>query len=299
MNSIKENAEVGIGVLTYNAEKHLHECLNSLLAQTYANTQIVVSDDCSQDGTQEILKAYAKNHPNKFRVIINEKNLGIQPNTNSCLKALNSPLVSIIAGDDYWRSDKLEREVLAMKRSPNARWSYSQIATVDDQGCIIDKAHPLSKGPDERLPLLKKALCHELIVLNWTIDKSLMRELNYIFDESLVYIGDWDYLVRLIDKSNAVFCSESTVFYRRHKKSITFKGDMRLYYLDFIKAYKKHRDKLYKLTEKDRSDVLYSQRKMLKSTIQQWLLDSIQKKNFKELIRCLYLKLVYKFSPIS
>jgi hypothetical protein len=56
----------------------------------------------------------------------------------------------------------------------------------------------------------EKALNHELITAGWTIEKSLMNELEYIFDESIVYVGDWDYIILSASKSQCAFCPKST-----------------------------------------------------------------------------------------
>jgi hypothetical protein len=88
------------------------------------------------------------------------------------------------------RKDKIELEILAMRERPKVRWNYSQISTIDTNSRLIEKEYLTCKGADGCLTLLKKALNHELITVGWTIEKSLMNELECIFDESLVYVGD-------------------------------------------------------------------------------------------------------------
>ena len=62
---------ISIAMATYNGEKYLRSQLDSIYAQIYKNIEVVVTDDCSTDGTVEILEQYAKSHGLKY--IVNEK----------------------------------------------------------------------------------------------------------------------------------------------------------------------------------------------------------------------------------
>ena len=96
--------------------------------------------------------------------------------------------------------------------------------------------------------MLQNLLEHKLIMLNWTAEYELLKETGMFFDESMHYASDWDYHLRLVSKSEAVFCPDPTVFYRRHSESITFKGDYRLYHSDLVKAHRKNAQLLEKLS---------------------------------------------------
>ncbi len=299
MREVRENPTVGVGVTAYNAEKYLGECLDSLLAQTYPHVKIVVCEDCSQDGTREILSTYAREHPQRIRAIFNERNLGIQPNVNQSIRELGQPgLVSLIAGDDRWREDKLELEIHALQASSSARWAYSQVVPIDSQGNVQEETLPQSHKVEGQHNILKHLLGHQLLVHNWTAPASLLEETGNFYAEDLGYISDWDFNVRLAAGSGGVFCEEPTVFYRRHSESITFKGDFRVYLEDFRKAYLKHRPTLGRLPVAEQMEVLRQQRNMLRSTVHLWLKDSLAKKDPGNTLKSLWLKLYYKLAPL-
>ena len=299
MKQIKEAPSIGVGVTAYNAEKYLGECLDSLLAQTYPNVRIVVCEDCSQDNTQDILRTYAREHPKRIRAIFNTNNLGIQANVNQSIRELGQPnLISLVAGDDRWRKDKLELEVRALQASASARWAYSQVVAIDSEGVIREKMLRNSNKVVGHQNIIKNLLGHQLITLNWTAENSLLEESGKYYSEDLSYISDWDFNVRLAAISSAVFCEEPTVFYRRHSESITFKGDFKLYLADFKKAYAKHRPLLRKLPSSFQSEVLQQQRNMLQSTAQLWLKDSLRKKQMRKIFLSLVHKLYYKIAPL-
>ena len=64
-------------MITYNQENFIEETIESVLSQDYENLEIVISDDASTDKTPDILKGYQKKYPNKIKIYIQEKNVGI------------------------------------------------------------------------------------------------------------------------------------------------------------------------------------------------------------------------------
>ncbi len=121
-----------IVVLTYNQEHSLPVTLDSLLAQkTDFPFEIVVGDDCSKDGTREVLADYAERYPDIIRPIYNERNLGILGNYVSTLAQCRGKYLAGCAGDDFWEDpEKLQLQVDIMERDPEIGVVYTDI-TVD------------------------------------------------------------------------------------------------------------------------------------------------------------------------
>src|ERR1017187_10329098 len=93
--------KVSICVTTYNHEKFIKKALDSILnQQVNFNYQIVVSDDCSTDRTREIIEKYQKQFPEKFKVIFNEKNLGVVDNFIHTISQCEAEYIAILDGDD-------------------------------------------------------------------------------------------------------------------------------------------------------------------------------------------------------
>ena len=91
---------VSVAVITYNQKSYLRDCVESILAQDYPNIEIVVADDCSTDGTQDMLHEYKKNHPGMFVLKFVEKNQGITPNSNLAYFSCTGRYIAWIGGDD-------------------------------------------------------------------------------------------------------------------------------------------------------------------------------------------------------
>ncbi len=113
---------------TYNHEKYISQCIESVLAQTYSNWEMIVIDDGSEDRTAEIVQEYAVTDSRiKFS---RQENIGIfrlAETYNRALELSGGELIAILEGDDLWNEDKLAVQVEAMMKSPAAVLSWSQV----------------------------------------------------------------------------------------------------------------------------------------------------------------------------
>ena len=127
--------KLSVGILTYNQEKYIRQCLDSVLMQKVDfDYEIVVGDDASTDGTQDILRDYAKHYPGKFVLLLGEKNEGISMNYKKVLTACKGEYVALCEGDDYWTDmTKLQKQVDFLENHPDYGFvgSYSTLLFPD------------------------------------------------------------------------------------------------------------------------------------------------------------------------
>ena len=107
---------VSVMVITYNHAEFIAQALQSVLDQKIDfSLKINVIDDCSTDGTQEIIKEFKRMNPDKINLYINKKNIGFkvtQKNFYRGFKTLNGKYIAILEGDDYWSSPlKLKKQI--------------------------------------------------------------------------------------------------------------------------------------------------------------------------------------------
>src|SRR5690606_17925003 len=110
-------AVVSIGVPVYNGEKYIAETLDSLLAQSLTDFEIVGSDNASTDSTAEICRSYQKKD-SRIRYFRNDRNIGAAPNFNRVVELAAAPLVHCGACDDLYHPRFLESCVEALARDP-------------------------------------------------------------------------------------------------------------------------------------------------------------------------------------
>lgn len=112
------NKGVSFIIASYNCKPYVEECFNSIFNQTYkGNIEIVVCDDCSTDGTQELLQYYADQ--GKIVLIKNEENQGAAKSRNNCIKIASYDYLAILDADDYISDDRIEKQMSALDQHPD------------------------------------------------------------------------------------------------------------------------------------------------------------------------------------
>ena len=102
----------------------------------FKNLELVVSDDCSTDGTQEVLKEYIDNK--RIRLLLNEKNQGITDNCNQALSYCSGKYVCFFAGDDVMLPNKISAQVALLEKHQEASMCYHPVNVFDsDSGKML------------------------------------------------------------------------------------------------------------------------------------------------------------------
>lgn len=108
---------VSVLMTAYNREKYIAEAIESVLASTYTNFELIIVDDCSKDHTVEIAKSYEAKD-NRIKVYVNEKNLGQFPNRNKVSEYAKGEYIYYADSDDKIFSDGLRKLVNIMEANP-------------------------------------------------------------------------------------------------------------------------------------------------------------------------------------
>ncbi|MBU0484130.1 MAG: glycosyltransferase [Proteobacteria bacterium] len=127
---MSENPKVSVMIITYNQAHFIRETLDSVLGQDYPKMEIVVADDASTDGNQEIIKEYAAKFPKIIKPVFNQHNLGITGNSNAAFFACRGELISIMGGDDLFLPGKLSAQVEVFK-DPEVVLCYHPVEIFD------------------------------------------------------------------------------------------------------------------------------------------------------------------------
>lgn len=95
----------------YNCADTLPEALDSLLSQTYQNFKVILCDDGSKDDTFKVAQSYVENFPEKFILIRNETNKGLNHTLNRCLQLADTEYIARMDGDDISLPERFEKEI--------------------------------------------------------------------------------------------------------------------------------------------------------------------------------------------
>ncbi len=130
--------KLSIGLPVYNGEKFIRKCLDSLLAQTFKNFEIIISDNASTDDTQKICQEYSKKDK-RIRYIQQEKNIGLLPNFNFVLEQAKNEFFMWIGVDDFVLPDYVKKNMEILASNSNVVCSVSKINPYNFSESQIDK----------------------------------------------------------------------------------------------------------------------------------------------------------------
>jgi glycosyltransferase involved in cell wall biosynthesis len=131
-----ESTRVAVVIPAYNAEDTLADTLDSVLAQTHRNLEIVVVDDGSTDNTRKIADSYAACDP-RVRVI-SQENGGVARARNAGIAATTAEFIAPIDADDLWHPEKTRLQLDVMRTGgQDTGFVYSPYRQIDEQGCSL------------------------------------------------------------------------------------------------------------------------------------------------------------------
>ena len=121
---------VSIIMPSYNTAEYIADSIKSVLKQTYENWELIIVDDCSTDGTDEVVKKFSDK---RIRYYKNKKNSGAAVSRNRALKLAQGRWIAFLDSDDLWSSKKLETQIDFMKFN-GYYFSYTNYDEIDMNG---------------------------------------------------------------------------------------------------------------------------------------------------------------------
>jgi glycosyltransferase involved in cell wall biosynthesis len=208
--------EVSIVMPTFNRLHWLRAAVDSVLAQTHRDWELLAVDDGSDGPTREYLRALAASDPGRIRAIFRE-HCGNPPLVrNVALRAARGEYVAFLDSDDLWRPRKLERQVASLRAHRGREWSYTAAVMVAASG------EPLA-GRSLPYPAVRDGWIAESLLRGEaavTQSSALVRRaaLERLggYPEDLPVCGDYEVFVRLALQSEVDFVPEELVLVRRH-----------------------------------------------------------------------------------
>jgi len=123
------NPKVSIIIPVYNGEKYITYAIESALAQTYRNFEIIVVDDGSTDGSYEKIKPFLP-----FVKYIFQENQGVAAARNTAIKHSSGELIAFLDQDDLWLPEKLELQVDYLLHNPDVGLVHSNMSYINEEG---------------------------------------------------------------------------------------------------------------------------------------------------------------------
>lgn len=136
-----ESVAITIGLPVYNGENFLSAAIDSLLAQTFTDFELIIADNASTDHTEAIARAYAA-RDTRIRYCRSDRNLGAAWNFNRIIGMARGRYFKWSAHDDVIESRFLERCFEQLERNPSAVLSFSEVSVIDANGVLSETSEP-------------------------------------------------------------------------------------------------------------------------------------------------------------
>jgi glycosyltransferase involved in cell wall biosynthesis len=214
---------VSVVTPVHNGAKYIRECIESVLGQTHSHFEYVVMENCSTDGTLEIVREYAERDP-RIRVFAPEELLGPDPNANRAVREIDpaSRYVKIVHADDWLFPECLERMVGLAEANPSV--GVVSAYRLEETRVTLDSLPPsLSVIPGRRVcrsSLLGRPWGYLFGSPTATLLRAdLVRARARLYPEDNPLQSDWEVCYQLLAESDFGFVHQVLTFTRRHAEA--------------------------------------------------------------------------------
>jgi glycosyltransferase involved in cell wall biosynthesis len=241
---------VSICIPSYNSDEFIAATLESILAQTFADFEVVIADDKSTDRTRPIIKGFTDT---RIRLIENEHNLGLGRNWNKVLSCTQGEYVKLLGDDDLLNPECLARQVAALEQPANA----SAVLAICNRNVInvrnevvMRRRFPFGPGLVSGRKLIRNSIrWGSNLIGEPVVGLFRKRALNEeaVCDRSNPYVADLALWAELLKRGDAFIDPDYLAGFRisRAKTSARIGRRQAAYFRDFVRAMR--RDSFYRV----------------------------------------------------
>jgi len=233
---------VSVKMITYNHGPYIAQAIEGVLQQKVSfPIELVIGEDCSTDGTREIVFDYQKRHPDVIRVITSDRNVGARTNGRRTEKACRGKYVAYCEGDDYWHHPlKLQKQVDYMEAHPECGVVHSDadiyyVNTGQRVSCynrsrdkVNRRLHAEGWNQEQ---LFARILDHSYRVISCTtcfnrgIMNSVLGTDPVVFESDRFMMGDTPRWLEMARVTRFGYLDEALATYQRVPRSMTCRDD--------------------------------------------------------------------------
>jgi len=208
-----ENQKVSIITPSYKSKKFIKQTIESVLAQTYQNWEMIIVDDMSPDNSNEIIENYIKKD-NRIKLIKLNKNSGPAVARNKAIKESKGRYIAFLDADDQWFPQKLEKQITFMKVN-NYAFTYTFYSQINEEGEI--QGNPIH--PPLKLSYTDMLKMNRIGCLTAIYDSKFLGKVYMPFIQKRQDYGLW---LKILKQEKYAYClAENLALYRIHSNSIS------------------------------------------------------------------------------
>lgn len=208
---------VSVIMPAYNVEPYIGEAIESVLAQTFTDLELIIVDDGATDGTARIARAYADRDGRV--TVIHQPNAGLPAARNTAMRRATAEVFALLDSDDLWAPEFLDEQLAILRARPDVDIVTGNALTL---GGHLD-GRPTRPCPDPRpQPDLATILSDEYAVFIMSVFRRRVFDAVGLFDEMLRTNEDFDYWLRAALAGFTFIRNERPLgYYRRRDDSLS------------------------------------------------------------------------------
>lgn len=213
---------ISIILPVYNGGEYLKDSVNSILAQSFTDFELLILDDCSTDTSWPYLK---KLDDERIRVYQNDTNKGLFYNLNFLIQVSNSPLIKLWSQDDIMNNGCLQEIITFHEYNPQVGFSYCAVRYIDEESNNIIKPHRIDNTPSVISTDLHAKICFftgsiSANISATTLTKKALDSVG-LFNEKMKMSGDFEMYVRVAQHFPVGFINKELVILRDHSNQLS------------------------------------------------------------------------------
>lgn len=234
---ISQTPKISICLPLYNGAKHLASAIDSVLAQSHRDFELLIADDGSTDGSDSVAIQKADSDE-RIRYWKNESRQGLFGNYNACIREAKGTYIKTFAQDDLLAPDCLQTFLNVLEQDKSVALVASARRIIDGAGVEVQLKQPFKQ--DLRLEG-KNVIRFNLIGLNnWVGEPSTVmfrrEHAGTGFDTRYFHYGDIEYWFRILAHGDFQYIADAKASFRRHEDSQTDKNHRQMYFaLDILR----------------------------------------------------------------
>jgi glycosyltransferase involved in cell wall biosynthesis len=213
---------ISVCIISYNQKNFISECVTSCAEQNVDNLEVLVADDASTDGTQDVLRELERKYKGRFKAIFNERNVGITNNSNIVYRHAKGEYIAWMGGDDVMLPGKLFKQLEVMRSDSEISLCYHDLDVFES--ATNTTTHFFNHGPNSVHPYEGGAenfvqygtFCGACSVLT---RRSACPPDG--FNSRVVVASDWLFWIEATLNGKIRFIPEVLGRYRRHSTNVT------------------------------------------------------------------------------
>ena len=213
---------ISVCIPTFNSEKYIIECLQSVLNQTYTEFEIIISDNDSSDDTLNLIESFKDE---RIKIFKNEKNIGMGNNFNKVCRHASGEYIKLLPSDDTLTPDSLEKSVEPYIINDDVSLVMTAKSLVNSNSKIlIEKVSFFSQGKHKSLDVTNKILKSGRNPLGEP-GLALFKKSDFVkvggFNHNLTLVIDLDFWIKILNIGKLYFIDEPLATFRIHQNSFS------------------------------------------------------------------------------